>query len=91
MSSSLRAGDRLTGHRVPLHGGPDVGLQPVVEHEIDRGAADLLQLVIESGQPDDAKPAVEVNEKVDVAVGPVFPRAVLPNRRRLLTPCQAAA
>jgi len=61
------------GHRVPLHGGPDVGLQAVVGHEIDRGAEDVLQLVLESGQPDDAQPAVEVYEKVDVAVGPVFP------------------
>lgn len=59
------------GGGVPLDGGADVGLQPVVGNEVDRSSEDLLELVLQSGQPDETQASIQVHEEIDVALRPV--------------------
>src|SRR5829696_7208753 len=59
-------------HRVALHRGPRLRLEPVVGHKIDRSAKNLLELTLQPGQPDQAHALLNVHQKVDVAVWSVL-------------------
>ena len=64
--------DRLTGHGVALHGGSQLGLQPVVRHHVDRHAEHLLQLPPQPRQPEQPDLRTEVHDEIDVAARPVL-------------------
>ena len=62
--------------------------QPALGHDIDVSAEQVLEVLGQGHLVEQAATGLEVNEEVEVAVGPASPRAKEPNTRRTRAPCR---
>lgn len=71
--------------------GADPKLHAVVRHDVDGKLEERLELLPKPPEREQSGVLGQVDEQVEVGVGPSSPRATLPNTRRSLMPCFAAS